>query len=99
VGIASVRPHPAADQHDQHQRPAPTLASDKQIELIITLVSRLRSHTSTIDAVGTAMQIQALSTMHDREALRQATPRLTRLDASKLIDRLKALETPIPPVA
>ncbi len=39
-------PRPAADRHDHHQRPAPALASDKQLDLIITLVSRLRSHTA-----------------------------------------------------
>ena len=99
LGVASVRPRPVADQHNHHQRPAPALASDKQLELIITLVSRLRSHTSTIDAVGTAMGIPTLSTIQTSETLRQSIPQLTRLDASKLIDRLKSLETPIPPVA
>jgi hypothetical protein len=101
LGVAPARNGAVADRHPDQQRSTPALASDKQLELIITLLSRLRSHTtaSTIDAAGVALQIHALSTMHDHTALQQATPRLTKLNASKLIDRLKALETPTTPVA
>jgi hypothetical protein len=101
LGVAPARNGAVAERHVDQQRSTPALASDKQLELIITLASRLRSHTtaSAIDAAGVALQIHALSTMHDHKALQQATPRLTKLNASKLIDRLKALETPTMPVA
>jgi hypothetical protein len=101
LDVASARNGVVADRHADQQRPAPALASDKQLDLIIMLVGRLRSHTTTgaLDTTGTAMGIPTLSTIQTSETLRQSIPQLSRLDASKLIDRLKSLETPIPPVA
>jgi hypothetical protein len=73
------------------------LASDKQLGLIATLISNRSSDAQaarTIDTLGTPLGIPDLSTLHSAAALRRAATRLTRLQASKLIDRLKTLQAP-----
>jgi hypothetical protein len=73
-------------------------ASEAQLNLIATLTNRLitqhRVAASVIDAAGDCFTISTLSTQRTMPALRDAATQLGRLDASKLIDRLKALEPP-----
>jgi hypothetical protein len=78
---------------------APVPASDKQLVLILTLIGRLRkANPAAINAIGARFQITDLARFHDRAhlpALRAAAGPLSKLDASKLIDQLKACESPV----
>jgi hypothetical protein len=82
---------------DMRER-APVPASDKQLTLILTLIGRL--HTAKpdiINAIGARFQITNLARFTTRAhlpALRAAAGALSKLDASKLIDQLKACESP-----
>jgi hypothetical protein len=78
---------------------APSLASDKQLGLIITLVGKLHTaNPAALNAIGARFQIAELARFHAREqlpALRAQAGGLSKLDASKLIDQLKAYEAPV----
>jgi hypothetical protein len=71
-------------------------ASDKQLALIVTLISKLQSaNPAAINAIGARFQITNLarfSTRSQLPALRAQIGTLSKLDASKLIDQLKAYE-------
>jgi hypothetical protein len=96
----------AAEQRVGVQSPAQgaatlpvALASDKQLRLIITLVGQLRPASNpAINAIGARFRIADLARYSDREhlpALRAQAATLSKLDASKLIDQLKAYEAPL----
>jgi hypothetical protein len=74
------------------------LASDAQLNLVATLVNQLltqqRLAASVIDQAGDQFNISRLSSHRTLPALRAAATQLGKLDASKLIDRLKALQSP-----
>src|SRR4029450_13522715 len=74
------------------------LASDGQLVLILTLVGKLRkANSAAVHAIGARFQIADLARFSDREhlpALRAQAAALSKLDASKLIDQLKACESP-----
>lgn len=74
------------------------LASDRQLALILTLVGKLRkANSAAVNAIGARFQIADLARFSDREhlpALRAQAAALSKLDASKLIDQLKAYESP-----
>jgi hypothetical protein len=78
---------------------APVLASDKQLGLIITMVGKLHTaNPAALNAIGARFQIAELARFTAREqlpALRAQAGGLTRLDASKLIDQLKACAAPL----
>jgi hypothetical protein len=78
---------------------APVPASDKQLTLILTLIGRLRkANPATVNAIGARFQITDLARFEGRAhlpALRTAAGTLSKLDASKLIDQLKACESPV----
>ena len=72
-------------------------ASDKQLVLILTLVSKLRkTNQPAVNAIGARFQIADLARFVDRmhlPALRAQASALSKLDGSKLIDQLKACES------
>ena len=94
----------AAEQHAGMRTPQghgaattiPVLATDRQLRLILTLISQLRSTNSVaVTTIGTRFGIADLARFSDREhlpALRAQAAALSKLDASKLIDQLKACE-------
>ncbi len=82
------------------EQDAPTsliLASDRQLVLILTLVGKLRkANSAAVNAIGARFRIADLARFSDREhlpALRAQAAALSKLDASKLIDQLKACES------
>jgi len=83
---------------EQDMPPALVLASDKQLVLILTLIGKLRkANSAAVNAIGARFQIADLARFSDREhlpALRAQAAALSKLDASKLIDQLKACESP-----
>jgi len=83
---------------EQHAPTALILASDRQLVLILTLVGKLRkANSAAVNAIGARFQIADLARFSDREhlpALRAQAAVLSKLDASKLIDQLKACESP-----
>ena len=88
------RPPPTPDTREH----APAPASDKQLTLILTLIGKLHSaNPAAIDAIGLRFQIANLARFTTRSqlpALRAAAGTLSKLDASKLIDQLKACDSP-----
>jgi len=89
-----MHPPPPSDTRERASVPA----SDKQLTLILTLIGRLRNaNPAAINASGARFQITDLARFDDRAqlpALRTAAGTLSKLDASKLIDQLKACESP-----
>jgi hypothetical protein len=89
-----MRPPQTPDTRER----APAPASDKQLALILTLIGRLHSaNPAAINAIGARFQIANLARFTTRSqlpALRAAVGTLSKLDASKLIDQLKACESP-----
>jgi hypothetical protein len=84
-------------RHASEQPSDADLASDKQLGLIAALISGMQAvpdAASAIDALGEPLGIQNLSSLRSKAALRSNAALLTRLHASKLIDRLKALGSP-----
>jgi len=83
---------------EQDMPPALVLASDKQLVLILTLIGKLRkANSAAVNAIGARFQIADLARFSDREhlpTLRAQAAALSKLDASKLIDQLKACESP-----
>ncbi len=78
----------------------PNAASDAQLGLIARLLIGLRTGATdaTIEAINTAIDeagaafgIATLATLLSKDALRRSAPQLTRPQAIRLIDRLKAL--------
>ena len=70
-------------------------ASEAQLGLIVGLLHGLTSTAQTdLDAVGQRFGIAELSALRTKDRLRAQAATLTRLNASKLIDALKALESP-----
>jgi hypothetical protein len=90
-----IRPPPTPDTRER----APVPASDKQLTLILTLIGRLRNaNPAAVNAIGARFQITDLARFDGRAqlpALRTAAGTLSKLDASKLIDQLKACESPV----
>jgi hypothetical protein len=83
--------------HAHEQPPSAELASEKQLGLVATLIASLYNDpevASAINALGAPLGIHDLSTLRSKAALHRNAARLTRLQASKLIDRLKALQAP-----
>ena len=78
---------------------APSRASDKQLGLIITLVGKLHTtNPAALGAIGARFHIPELARFTAREqlpALRAQAATLSKLEASKLIDQLKACEAPL----
>jgi hypothetical protein len=101
---AGVRPAPVGATvgviATERSRRAPhVLATDPQLGLIVGLIHGLLDDTGTagaaeIDELGRRFGITGLSTLRKKDALRAQATTLSRLDASKLIDGLKALEAP-----
>jgi hypothetical protein len=75
------------------------LASDPQLGLIVRLINDLRTDkTADVDAahaisqIGARFGITGLAELRKKDQLRRKATSLTRLNASKLIDALKALD-------
>jgi hypothetical protein len=92
----------AAADHATSSTTTTIQASDKQLGLIVRLVNARRADTDTagddavataIDAIGARFGITGLSDIRKKDQLRSSAAGLTILNASRLIDALKALDS------
>jgi len=99
---AGLRPRDSADVADHTSTSANTTvrASDKQLGLIVRLINTRRADTdgasddavaNAIDAIGARFGITGLADLRKKDQLRGSAA-LTILNASRLIDALKALD-------
>jgi hypothetical protein len=67
------------------------LATEAQLGKIVVLVQHSPASNTTIDELGAAFGISALSALDTKAALKQANPNLARRKASELIDALQRI--------
>ena len=99
---------PAPAHHDDRAQPTVESTADRatepQLGLIARLITTLRMQGDTdaqaetahaIDAIGASFGIANMSSLRSTADLRSAATRLTKPNATRLIDALKALDHPL----
>jgi hypothetical protein len=99
---AGLRPRDSAQTAGHTSTSTTIRASDKQLGLIVRLVNARRADSdaihdeataAAIDAIGARFGITGLSDIRKKDQLRSQAAGLTILNASRLIDALKALDS------